>query len=153
MRRFVLPIVAAIVLVALVLPTTAVANGWTVKNRSGVKIGKVVRTKTSKCVLYDKAGRRCGAVQWNAEVPTYVAYLAYAGDSGVRKMCRVEKTGGYWYITETLYWGGWALKKGDRWSVYQFGDGGVNRLRGRVSSRCPGWGAAGAVYVLTKTWL
>ena len=155
MRRIVLVLIAACVLAALLLPAAASANGWMVRNGAGEKIGKVVRKTTRKCVVYDRRGRKCGTVEWNRIEKRYTAAHWYESDYGVRNLARLSgphMTDSYdWYIENENEdnASGLALKKAGRWVVLTWSS---NRVRARVSGRCPGWGAAGAGFILSKAF-
>jgi hypothetical protein len=159
MRRNLLVLVLVCVLGAMVLPSIASAVGWTVKDRSGNKMGKVVRSANGWCKVYDRAGRRCGEVNWttNSGTRSYSAFKMYPGDQAPWKTAEILNAGDYqynWYIdnVETSDNDGIVLKKNGYWFVYPWMIGQGGGLRGKVSLHCPGWAAAGAVFVLSKSF-
>ena len=155
MRRFVMVVFATCLLVGLMLPAIAAANPWVVKNSAGNRMGKVKRTAARKCVVFDRAGRRCGGVEWNSTAKTYIAWKAYRSDTGLRKYGHIDgphMSDSYdWYIDNEGYPGidGLAFKSKGRWIALTWSS---NRVRGKVSAKCPGWGAAGAIFVLSKAF-
>ena len=155
MRRRLLVLLSASVLLALFIPATAAAAGWVVKSPSGQRLGKVVRVSKGVCDLYDAAGVHCGWVQWRSGDSDWMAVWGYDTDGGLRKMATVDKGYKRWYLQSDWELGhsGYAIRKASRWVVRMHADGGI-RTMGRVSRYCPGWGATGAVYVLCgDQWL
>jgi hypothetical protein len=153
MRRILLVLIAATVLGVLLVPATASATTWPVKNGSGVTIGKVTKLSTHKSVLYDKKGKRCGSVEWNDDLIGYIATLAYSTDTGVRKQALVPFGNAFngWFIAsldnnEPI---GGCEKANGKWVVMRERN---NAVVGRVSASCPQWAAAGAVYALNTSW-
>ena len=152
MRRFVLALIATCVVAMLLLPAAASAGTWAVKNPSGTKIGKVSRVSKNKCVLYDRKGRRCGRVEWNADIYGYIAHLGYPKDTGVRRQAVIIYGTAFngWFVADLDYEPiGWCKKASGKWVVKREKTG---RVVGRVSARCPQWAAAGAVYALNTRW-
>ena len=91
MRRRLLVLLSASVLLALFIPATAAAAGWVVKSPSGQRLGKVVRVSKGVCDLYDAAGVHCGWVQWRSGDSDWMAVWGYDTDGGLRKMATVDK--------------------------------------------------------------
>jgi hypothetical protein len=148
-RRFILFMVVASVLVG-VLPSTAAASGWLVKDGAGKSLGRVVKVDRRNCEVYLKSGEYYGAVTWGSTL-----WLAKQGskDSTVTgKMAFVSNgDSNSWDITNVDPFGtdGSARKSGGVWKVYK---GSSGKVRARIPGSCPGWMAAGAGFILSSAW-
>jgi hypothetical protein len=154
MRRALTVLFAAFVLAALVLPSAASASTWSVKDPSGARMGRVVKTSSRKANVSYRTGTKWGSVQWTGS-EGYRAYKYLPGDTGVRKQARIvdmSTTGGapWWINSEIGGHGGFAQMEGGRWTVRSIADGPGRSVCARVSGGCPGWVAAGAVSILSK---
>lgn len=147
MRRSLLVLVTTCVFAAMLFPSTASAATWVIKNPSGVKMGTVVRKSSRACKVFSRSGTKWGLVQWYSE-GVYLAGKGLAGDTGLRKSARIHfSTGGWWINSE--YWddpGAFAAKGDGRWVVRTVS----GPRRGSAPGSCPGWAAAGAVFILSK---
>jgi hypothetical protein len=159
MRRCLLVLVVVCVFATLVFLPSASAAGWTVKNHSGARLGKVVRTVNGWCLVYDRAGRQCGDVTWttNSGTRAYSAARRRPGDLGASREAAILKSGGHpyaWFMDNLDSSGtdGFVLKKNRRWLVYVGTMVNPDALRARVALGCPGWAAAGAVFALSKSF-
>ena len=152
MRRRLLVLLVVSVMLALLIPATASAASWVVKNRSGTKLGRVAKVAKKKCVFYDRNGRRCGFVVYNRYEVSFQAYYGYASDMEPRKWAWVPMIvayHGYCLADSSMDVFGYSDKKNGKWVAKKLSS---RRVVGRVSASCPQWGAVSAVYVLTKNW-
>jgi hypothetical protein len=153
--RGVLLLVVLCLVIGVSLPQESLAKGWVVRGASGGTMGRVVKVSSKRCVVYDASGERCGVVQWRGSTYSYLALMFYAGDTGVRKEAELDGNEGsvappadYNYYIDNSDGGGddgFSLRYHHRWEVLKWKD---NRLMGYVSLKAPGWGAAGAVFIL-----
>ena len=149
MHRFLLALVLVCVFAAMVLPATASATKWVVKSPSGAKMGTVVKKSSRVMNVYNRTGAKRGRIS-SDDGYIYHAAMWLPGDQGVRKEAEISKRsfGTYsgWWIVGTVR-SGVARKVNGRWVIR---GGSSNLVRGRVSGRCPGWAAGGAVFILSK---
>jgi hypothetical protein len=151
MRRYLLVLMCAAVLAALLAPASASASSWVVKDGSGKKLGKVVRTGSRKCEVFLRSGKYHGYVRWESWSGGWVAREWPRGSTGPGKGAILSKRGPYFWQIENLdlsHVGGRAVRS-SVWKVYK-GDGG--RVRARVPGSCPGWMAAGAAFILSPAF-
>lgn len=151
MRRSLLVLVAACVFAAVVFPAAASAKTWVVKNRAGTKIGTVVTGSAGKASAYSRTGAKWGNIDWYSNGPVYDAYMAFLSDKGAkisRRWFGAGGTGVYMWYVQSIGTSSWAAgKKNGAWVVYGF-ENAAQGPWGSVSGACPGWAAAGAVYIL-----
>ena len=150
MRRSLMILVFACVLATLVLPATASASTWVVRSTSGTKMGTVATAGSRKCNVFDPSGVKWGTISWLADENNYVAGMWLDGDTGLEKFARLKPSGSAWSISpEFPYAYGRAAKRNHHWMVTTTSNG---RVRGRMALSCPGWVAAGAVFILSTDW-
>jgi hypothetical protein len=150
MRRLLVFSAAVCIMASVAFPATSAAQSWPVVDKSGKKMGKVVRTAKRAAKVYSRSGALWGGIRWREDDSLYQCWAAHPGDTGVRKEATVSwNYRGYWWIISdaALPYSSAAMKKGAYWVVRQ--DPG-QRLRGKVPVKCPGWAAGAAVFVLSK---
>lgn len=174
MRRPIVLLITALLMLLLASPATALAGGpWVVKNAAGKGIG------TAKSIYLAKypadpsypsnwRGRVYGGHRFKTAGVTYNRMFTWftwcKGDGGKVPPATVGNDGSgppvHWGIyrqgTDPWYWDhrGRIVKRHGRWVVEQRIAAGAWQKRGSVNDACPAWLAGGAVYLLVgPKWL